>query len=72
MLILAGVTIATLTGDNGIITRTNQAKEETEQAEKEEKYDLEKQADFINEYANGIEVEQVTDGNPGVLETEGM
>ena len=71
LLILAGVTISTLTGNNGIITRANQAKTETEQAEKEEKYDLEKQADFINEYANGIEVEQVTDGNPGVLETEG-
>ena len=71
MLILAGVTIATLTGDNGIITRANQAKEETEEAEKEEKNDLEKQADFINEYTNGIEVEQVTDENPGVLETEG-
>ena len=71
LLIIAGVTIATLTGNNGIITRANQAKTETEQAEKEEKYDLEKQADFINEYANGIEVEQVTDGNPGVLETEG-
>ena len=71
LLILAGVTIATLTGDNGIITRANQAKEETEEAEKEEKNDLEKQADFINEYTNGIEVEQVTDENPGVLETEG-
>ena len=71
LLILAGVTIATLTGDNGIITRANQAKTETEQAEKEEKNDLEKQADFINEYTNGIEVEQVTDENPGVLETEG-
>ena len=71
LLILAGVTIATLTGDNGIITRANQAKTKTKQAEKEEKNDLEKQADFINEYTNGIEVEQVTDENPGVLETEG-
>ena len=60
-----------MTGDNGILTRANQAKEETEQAEKEEKNDLEKQADFINEYTNGIKVEQVTDENPGVLEAEG-
>ena len=59
MLILAGVTIATLIGDNGIITRTNQAKEETEKAEKEEKNDLEKQADFINEYTNGIDWDTV-------------
>lgn len=32
LLILAGVTIATLTGDNGILTRANQAKEKTEEA----------------------------------------
>ena len=36
LLILAGVTIATLTGDNGIITRANDAKAETEQAEEDE------------------------------------
>lgn len=71
LLILAGATIATLTGDNGIITRANQAKTETEQAEKEEKNNLENQADFISEYTNGIEVEQVTDENPGVLEGSG-
>lgn len=70
LLILAGVTIATLTGNNGIIARANQAKKETEQAEKEEKNDLEKQSNFINEYTNGLEIEQVTDENPGVLETE--
>ena len=40
LLILAGVTIATLTGDNGILTKTNQAKEETEQAEDIEKIRL--------------------------------
>ena len=59
LLILAGITIATLTGDNGIITRANQAKTETEQAEKEEKNDLEKQADFINEYTTGIDWDTV-------------
>ena len=32
LLILAGVSIATLTGPNGLITRANQAKEATEQA----------------------------------------
>ena len=36
LLILAGVTIATLTGDNGILTKTNEAKESTEiETEKE-------------------------------------
>ena len=71
LLILAGVTIATLTGDNGILTRAQEAKNETEQAEKDEKTNLAKTEDLINEYINGIEVEQVTDTNPGVLETEG-
>ena len=36
LLILAGVTIATLTGDNGILTQANNAKERTEQAEEDE------------------------------------
>ena len=40
LLILAGVTIATLTRDNGILTRTQQAKNETEQAEDIEKIRL--------------------------------
>lgn len=46
LLILAGVTIATLTGDNGIITRTNQAKEETEKAGAKEKVQVEVAASF--------------------------
>ena len=40
LLILAGVTIATLTGDNGILTRTQEAKNETEQAGDVEKIGL--------------------------------
>ena len=71
LLILAGVTIATLTGDNGILTQANNAKERTEQAEKDEKNDLANTEDIINKYANGIEVEQVTDENPGSLEGSG-
>ena len=50
MLILAGVSIATLTGDNGILTRANDAKEKTEQAEQEEREDLDATEDLINEY----------------------
>ena len=71
LLILAGVTIATLTGENGILTRANDAKEQTEQAEKDEKTNLSRTEDIINQYVYGIEVEQVTDTNPGVLEIEG-
>ena len=71
LLILAGVSIATLTGDNGLLTKTQQAKEENEKAEQEEKYNLAQQEDFINEYISGVTVEQVTDINPGVLEENG-
>ena len=40
LLILAGVTIATLTGENGILTRASEAKEETRGAEVEERVNL--------------------------------
>ena len=36
LLILAGVSIATLTGDNGILTQATKAKEETQQAKEDE------------------------------------
>ena len=48
LLILAGVTIATLTGDNGIITRANKAKEATEQAEQDELARLQSIEDYIS------------------------
>ena len=48
LLILAGVSIATLTGPNGLITRANQAKEATEQAEKDELAMLQAVEDSIN------------------------
>ena len=71
LLILAGVSIATLTGQNGILSQAQRAKNETVQAEKDEKEKLGDMEDTINEYATGIEVEQVTDENPGVLEGNG-
>ena len=51
LLILAGVTIATLTGDNGIITRANEAKEVTEEAGAKEKVQMEVAGSF-NEHGN--------------------
>ena len=51
MLILAGVTIATLTGENGILTRAQEAKNKTEQAQKDEENILSSYEDKINEYA---------------------
>ena len=61
LLILAGVTIATLTGDNGILSQAQKAKEETEEAEKEEK-------NILNSYENYIS--QVTNG--GFVENKGV
>ena len=51
LLILAGVTIAMLTGDNGIITKVKEAKEKTKQAEQEETYALESVLNSINSSA---------------------
>ena len=70
LLILAGVTIVTLSRDNGILQRAVEAKEQTEKAEKDEKEKLGDMEDTINEYVTGITVEQVKDENPGVLETD--
>ena len=41
LLILAGVSIAMLTGDNGIITQAKLAKERTEEAQRKEEQELE-------------------------------
>ena len=50
LLILAGVSIAMLTGDNGIITRTQEAKTKTEKAALEEKIQLLTAEMKINQY----------------------
>lgn len=71
LLILAGISISMLTGQNGILNRAQEAKNKTEQAEKEEKEKLGDMEDILNEYTTGIEIEQVTDENPGVLEGVG-
>ena len=58
LLILAGITIATLTGNNGILTRAQEAKNKTEQTQKEEQNILNSYEDKINEYA-GIDWDTV-------------
>ena len=65
LLILAGVTIATLTGENGILTQAETAKKATEEAEKEEQENLQKAAESIGGAT------QINDQTPGVLEGEG-
>lgn len=59
LLILAGVSIATLTGQNGILTRANEAKEATEQAKKGE---LEMLNDLNNIMENYTETTEGFDG----------
>lgn len=49
LLILAGVSIAMLTGNNGILTQAKNAKENTAAAEEKENQDLEKINSYINE-----------------------
>ena len=50
MLILAGISIAMVTGDNGILTQAARAKEETEKAQANEQNTLNGYEDTINEY----------------------
>mgnify|MGYP005802983623 CR=1 FL=1 len=52
LLILAGVTIATLTGENGILTQTERAKEETRASEVEERVNLWKTEKESSNYTN--------------------
>ena len=50
LLILAGVTIAALSGDNGILTRAKEAKEKTEQAQDDESKTLSNIENIIEKY----------------------
>ena len=61
LLILAGVSIAMLTGENGILTQAQKAKDETEKAEDEEKNILDQLEDVITEGTGG-----------GYLKTKGV
>lgn len=53
LLILAGVSIAMLTGDNGILTKANDAKEQTAKGEVADKINLAINAEFANLLDNG-------------------
>ena len=75
LLILAGVTIATLTGDNGILTKAQSAKKTSTDAEIEEKVKLAVIASKINE-SNTVDTDELTTelnnqfGNDGWEKTE--
>ena len=55
LLILAGVTIASLTGDNGILSRAQDAKDKTESAGAEENETLGSYENLIDKYAGNNE-----------------
>ena len=71
LLILAGISISLLTGQNGLLTRAAEAKKETERAKRNEKIDLARLDNDIDEIISGTKVEQVTDENPGTMEGSG-
>ena len=68
LLILAGVTIAALSGDNGILKNAAKAKEETEKAARQEEMDLAELEAAIT--GQDVPIVQVDDKNPGQLEQE--
>ena len=68
LLILAGVSIAMLTGENGILTQAQRAKEETENATRQEEEDLAKIEAIIT--GQEVPITKVDDDNPGELEQE--
>ena len=63
LLILAGVSIAMLTGENGILTQAQNAKNRTEEAQVEEENRLNEYNNIINNYVNGGTTETPTTGS---------
>ena len=70
LLILAGVTIATLTGDNGILTRAQEAKEKTEEAAKREEAELADLNSYIDN--NGVPIYDTETGANNPVLSSGM
>ena len=68
LLILAGVSISMLSGENGIINQAKRAKNETENAARQEEEELAKIEAEKN--GTGIPIVQVKDEKPGELEKE--
>ena len=54
LLVLAGVSISMLTGQNGILTRAAESKIKTEDAEKQENKRMQNYEDTIKEYTDGL------------------
>ena len=58
LLILAGVSIAMLTGSNGVLTRANEAKNDTAEAEVVERINMELNAIYADVLTGGITFDQ--------------
>lgn len=69
MLILTGVTIATLTGDNGILTKAQEASEQTEQSKIKEEFEILLSEYKILENSEDIQLEDFLKKNK-ILYTE--
>ena len=77
ILILAGISISMLTGQNGILNRAQEAKEKTNKAQIEEQNDLEKTADIMwgfntNSLASNVKVGDYISYFPDVSETKNI
>ena len=66
LLILAGVSIATLTGDNGLLSKAQEAKEKTEEARRKEEQDLKNIEIQLQMQQNG-EVANMPDLKEGMI-----
>ena len=71
LLILAGVSIATLTGDNGILTRANDAKTSTEIGEEIEKVELSAVGALAKDNGGEIKRNHLNDELTSYIGTEG-
>ena len=76
LLILAGVSINLVLGENGLITQAKEAREQTKNAEVNEKTQMDSVSDFISEVVNNTELPQTNETKPympenGFMKVEG-
>ena len=64
LLILAGVSINLVLGENGLITQAKEAREQTKTAEVNEKTQIDSASDFISETVNNTELPQTNETKP--------
>ena len=64
LLILAGVSINLVLGENGLISNAKEARDKTKTAEVNEKTQLDSASDFISEVVNNTELPQTNETKP--------